>query len=69
MDTVDVYMYNISTKKETQITTGGRAINRPAIYGNRIVWDDWRNENYDIYMYDLSTKKETQITNNASDQV
>ncbi len=62
----DVYMYDLSTKKETRLTTSGSA-ESPAIYGNRIVWDEVRNENRDIYMYDLSTKKETRITTNESD--
>nr|WP_276573348.1 PKD domain-containing protein [Methanosarcina sp. DH1] len=67
----DIYMYDLSTKKETQITTNESNQYFPYIYGNRIVWVDERNRNpedisgtSDIYMYDLSTKKETQITNN-----
>jgi beta propeller repeat protein len=63
----DVYMYDLSTKKETQITTSGSAT-IPSIDGNRIVWEDNRNGNSDIYMYDLSTKKETQITSSPDDQ-
>ena len=67
----DIYMYDLSTKKETQITTNVSDQSSPYIYGNRVVWVDERNRNpedisgnADIYMYDLSTKKETQITNN-----
>jgi len=67
----DIYMYDLSTKKETQITTNVSDQYSPYIYGNRLVWVDERNRNpedisgnSDIYMYDLSTKKETQITNN-----
>jgi len=65
----EIYMYDLSTSKETQITTTGRAYN-PAIYGNRIVWQDDRDGNYDydIYMYDISTKKETQITTSPDAQ-
>jgi beta propeller repeat protein len=68
---VDIKMYDLSTKKETAITTSGVTYN-PQIYGNRIVWEDDRNGganvgglmtgNYDIYLYDISTKKETKIT-------
>lgn len=60
-------MYDLSTSKETQITTKGRAF-YPAIYGNTVVWWDNRNENgkWDIYAYDLSTSKETQITTSGS---
>jgi len=59
----DIYMYDLSTKKETQITTNTSGKWDPAIYSDRIVWTDDRDGNYDIYMYDLSTKKETQISN------
>lgn len=62
----DVYVYDLSTKKETRLTTSGSAGN-PAIYGNRVVWNEWRNGNGDIFMYDFSTKKETRITTNASE--
>ena len=62
----DIYMYDISAKKETRITTSGLASN-PAIYNNRIVWQDCRNSDYfggygDIYMYDISTRKEIRIS-------
>ena len=55
----DIYMYDLSTGKETQITTNQAAQNPPSIYDDKIVWQDKRNEGWDIYMYDLSTGKET----------
>lgn len=63
----EIYMYNISTSKETQITTGG-ITSHPAIYEDRIVWTDNRDEEgaSDIYMYNLSTSKESKIINDAS---
>ncbi len=64
----NIYMYDLSTQKETQITNSESYKRNPAIYGDRIVWEDDRNgrENWDIHMYDLSTQKETQITNSGS---
>lgn len=66
----DIYMYDLSTKEETRITTSGRA-SLPDIYGNRIVWIDKRNTDYlggkgNIYMYDLLTQQETPITTDGS---
>jgi beta propeller repeat protein len=63
----NIYMYDISTQKETKITNSGLASD-PAIYGNKIVWDDYHNGNTDIYMYDLSTKKQTRITSSPDAQ-
>lgn len=62
----DIYMYDLSTHNETQITTRKSYDFSPDIYGDRIVWNDYRNGNGDIYMYNLSTKKETPITTNGS---
>ncbi|HWQ50027.1 MAG TPA: PKD domain-containing protein [Methanosarcina sp.] len=64
----DIYMYDLSTKKERRITTNPSDSYCPAIYGNRIVWMDLRNGNSDIYMYDLSTSTETQVTTNKLGQ-
>ncbi|WP_440946116.1 PGF-pre-PGF domain-containing protein [Methanosarcina sp. T3] len=65
---LDIYMYDLSTSREIQITTNESNQSMPAIYGDRIVWQDDRNGNLDIYMYDLSTSTETQITFNSSRQ-
>ena len=54
------------TNNETQITTSGLVIN-PAIYGDRVVWQDNRSGNDDIYMYDIITFKETPVTTSGSD--
>ena len=56
------------TITETQITTDTANQLNPAIYGDLIVWEDYRNGNWDIYMYDLSTGTETQITTDPSYQ-
>jgi len=68
-----VYMYDISTHTQTQLTTSGSASN-PSIYENKIVWEDSRcdgtiigkNNNSingdSICIYDLSTKKKNRIS-------
>ncbi len=53
---------------ETQITNNESDQIDPAIYGDRVVWQDERNGNWDIYMYNLSTSTETCITTNESNQ-
>lgn len=59
----DIYMYDLTTGKETQITTAIGSQLMPHIYDHTIVWMDYRNSNSDtdIYMYDISTGTETKI--------
>jgi len=54
--------------QETQVTINPSDEYDPAIYGDKIVWEDRRNGNGDIYLYDLSTQQETQITANTYSQ-
>lgn len=79
---VDIYMYNITTGEETQVTTDGSNQFLPAIYGDRIVWEDYRNHdtmtdtdaslevvwNSDIYMYNISSGEERQVITDLSSQ-
>jgi PGF-pre-PGF domain-containing protein len=58
----DIYVYNLSTSKGTQITTNSSYKGELAIYEDRIVWKNYLDGEPDIYMYDLSTHKETHIT-------
>ena len=48
---------------EIQITNTPTNQVYPAISGNKIVWNEYRNGSNDIYMYDLGTQTETRISN------
>lgn len=67
-NTFDIFVYDIDTDTETQITNDGFVQEYPDIYGDKIVWQDKRNGNYDIYMYNLLTNTETRITTDSFDQ-
>jgi beta propeller repeat protein len=54
---------------EVPICTAPNDQDRPAIYGDKIVWEDHRNESFDIYMYDLSTGKEREICTESHNQL
>jgi beta propeller repeat protein len=64
----DIYLYDLDTKTEKQITNDSYGQYDPSISGNKIVWGDYRNYNSNIYMYDLDTKTEKRITNNSYGQ-
>jgi beta propeller repeat protein len=66
---LDIYMYDTLASTETRITTNESLQINPAVYGDKIVWQDDRNGNWDIYMYNLSSSTETQITTDKSDQI
>ena len=54
--TSDIYAYNISTATEIRISTSGTAVN-PAVYENKIVWQDYRDGQEEIYMAELISVK------------
>jgi len=65
----DVFLLDLKTGEERQITTNERAQISPGIYGDTIVWLDNRHEqdteyphSYDVYAYNLKTGIERRIT-------
>ena len=58
----DIYMYDLSTGKETRVTNVTRYRGPPAIYGNIIAWEQGSYKNPDIYMYDISTGQESLVS-------
>ncbi|WP_410507714.1 PGF-pre-PGF domain-containing protein [Methanosarcina hadiensis] len=63
----DIYMYDLSTSKETQVTTNGLA-KTPKIYNDRIVYMGYRDGNYSVCMYNITTYNETRITTSISEK-
>ncbi|HEX6981312.1 MAG TPA: hypothetical protein VF181_00990 [Balneolaceae bacterium] len=64
----DIFLYDLATNTETQITSNSAEQRSPLISGNYIVWVDTRNGNDDIFLYNLETQTETQLTTDSSDQ-
>ncbi len=65
----DIYMYDLVTQTETQITSNSANQRIPKISGDKIIWLDGRNHNNtanDIYLYDLTTQTETRITSSSA---
>jgi len=58
----DIYAYDLSARKERQITSDPSDQIQPVIYNNTIAWVDRRRGGWDIYIYDLSTNREGRIT-------
>ena len=61
-----LFLYNIQTENETQITQSNGTPMNPAISNAGIIWDDDRNNpgdyfSNDIYLYDISTAVELPI--------
>ncbi|MGD2251047.1 MAG: hypothetical protein PVF58_21840 [Candidatus Methanofastidiosia archaeon] len=63
-----VSILSVESTQEFIITENESKQGGPEIYGDIVVWTDFRNGNYDIYGYNLTTKKEFQITTDPEDQ-
>lgn len=64
----NIFLYDLSTNTETQITSNSSDQTHPVISGNYIVWVDNRNGNDDIYYFDLKNKTEHQVTMDSGNQ-
>lgn len=67
----DVWMLNLKSGNKWEISAGdGWHEMLPSIWGDFVVWEDWRN-GYglgDIYLYNLKTKETRQITSDPKAQ-
>jgi beta propeller repeat protein len=59
-------MYDITTGTESPVISHPFSQSNSAIYGNKIVWQDWRNGYLDIYMVDTVSSSETRVTTDSN---
>ncbi|MBF6614943.1 MAG: hypothetical protein IVW55_17695, partial [Chloroflexi bacterium] len=76
LNNFDIYGAYMSDKKAFTISKAPQMQNRPSVWGNTVVWADFRDANApndqtsgDIYIYDLASGQETLISNAKSAQV
>ena len=63
-----IYSYDLTMHTKTALTTSRDALRSPVIYGDIVVWEDYRNGNGDIYGYNLKTGEEFAICTDPSYQ-
>lgn len=61
----DIYLYDISKKMESQITTDLSNQFLPDIYEDKLVYVNESKNSTNIYLYNFSTKRHIQITNDS----
>ncbi len=60
----DIYLYDMSSLSETQVTDESHDQSNPALYGVRSVWEDWRNGDIQIFINGTDPGKEYSISPN-----
>jgi beta propeller repeat protein len=58
----DIYLFNISSGEEQQLTTDPSNQRFPQIFGHMVVYEDYRGDHTQIWAYDLDTGTERYIT-------
>ena len=60
----DIYMYDLSTDQETQVTSSSGDQFQPAVWGNKIVFEHQSSPGFwEVHLYDILTGQETTISN------
>ncbi|WP_455391686.1 hypothetical protein [[Eubacterium] cellulosolvens] len=62
----DIYIYNLTSAQETQLTTNDKCQYAPEIYGEHITWLDYRSGKAEVVLYNRSTRVEKIISNNEN---
>lgn len=65
-----IVVYDIDTNTQTEIVTRTKTPGHkvsPAIHGDKVVWDDYRDGGPQIYMYDMASETETLISAKDND--
>jgi beta propeller repeat protein len=69
----NIFLYNIATGVEQQLSSGPAYEERPAVSGHYVVWQDDRfildGNGIDIVLHDLDTGISTRIANETGDQI
>lgn len=69
----DIFLYNITSGAEKQITSGSYSKENPVISGHYIAWQDdlysGSGNGFDIVLYDLNTGITKRIANETGDQI
>jgi len=64
----DIWMYDYATGEETQITNDEYEQTDPDIWGDWVVWSDWRNGNGDVYAKNVVTGQEIAVCTDPAAQ-
>ncbi len=66
----DIKLYNMRTNSiyEVAIQPGSQQWS-PRMWGNRIVWTDFRNGSWDIYWYDIAKKQQHRLTSGSGSEL
>ena len=65
---LSISLFSAGNSSEFSITIDSYPQKNPEIYGNFIIWVDYRNTSTDIYAYNLITENEFYITKDSSSQ-
>lgn len=65
----DIYLFDLRSRTERPLCTNASTQEYPRVWGNLVVWMDWRSGRCDIYGHDLATGQEFPVCVASGDQL